>query len=90
MLPESVVDWLTLEARIALLAHGRGKEVPAELVQTAATLQLPPGLGVDYAQGYWIAEPSPRALARTVPEQLAGTLSARPAPCARPAPSGPR
>lgn len=57
-LPESVSDRLTLEA-IVSLAHGMGKEVTAEFVQNAATLELLGRLGVGFAQGFWIAEPGP-------------------------------
>ncbi len=41
------------------MAHGMGKRVIAEFVESAEVLSILEDLGVDYAQGYYFARPSP-------------------------------
>jgi EAL domain-containing protein (putative c-di-GMP-specific phosphodiesterase class I) len=44
------------------IARGLGKRTVAEFVEDAETLELLRGMGVDFAQGYHVAKPSPLPL----------------------------
>ena len=40
------------------IAHGLDKEVVAEFIEDADTLEMLTGMGIDYAQGYYIGKPT--------------------------------
>jgi EAL domain-containing protein (putative c-di-GMP-specific phosphodiesterase class I) len=44
------------------IARGLGKRTIAEFVEDAETLELLRGMGVDFAQGFYIAKPAPLPL----------------------------
>ena len=44
------------------IARGLGKRTIAEFVEDAATLELLRGMGVDFAQGFYVAKPAPLPL----------------------------
>jgi EAL domain-containing protein (putative c-di-GMP-specific phosphodiesterase class I) len=44
------------------IARGLGKRTIAEFVEDAETLELLRGMGVDYAQGFYVAKPAPLPL----------------------------
>jgi EAL domain-containing protein (putative c-di-GMP-specific phosphodiesterase class I) len=44
------------------IAHGLEMKTIAEAVHSEAVLEITRELGVDYAQGYWIARPRPAEL----------------------------
>ena len=43
------------------MAHGMGKKVTAEYVETDAIYEILGELGVDYAQGFFLGRPQPEA-----------------------------
>jgi len=55
---EGRTDQLIVQACVQL-AKGLGKSTIAEFVETAETLRMLRGLGVDYAQGFHVARPLP-------------------------------
>jgi EAL domain-containing protein (putative c-di-GMP-specific phosphodiesterase class I) len=57
-LPEDLESQHVVKA-IVNLAQGFGRKTVAEGVENEPTLQLLEGLGVDYAQGFWIGRPAP-------------------------------
>ncbi|HDJ86086.1 MAG TPA: EAL domain-containing protein [Chromatiales bacterium] len=57
---EDPIDYAMVEA-INRIGHVMGIRTIAEFVEDEAALNALRGLGVDYAQGYWIAEPHPMA-----------------------------
>jgi EAL domain-containing protein (putative c-di-GMP-specific phosphodiesterase class I) len=57
-LARSTEDRIFVKA-IADVAHGVGKGVVAEFVESAEILDVLAGLGVEYAQGYHISHPVP-------------------------------
>jgi EAL domain-containing protein (putative c-di-GMP-specific phosphodiesterase class I) len=50
---------LTMVKSINDMAHALGKRTIAEFVESKAILDILRGIGVDYAQGYYISEPHP-------------------------------
>ena len=44
------------------IARGLGKRTIAEFVEDAETLELLRGMGVDFAQGFYVAKPAPLPL----------------------------
>jgi diguanylate cyclase (GGDEF)-like protein len=50
---------LTMVKSINEMAHALGKQTIAEFVESKAVLELLRGIGVDYAQGYYIGKPCP-------------------------------
>lgn len=59
-LPRNPVDQHLVRAMVEV-AHGLGKRTIAEFVGDETTLRLLRDYGVDYAQGYFIGRPEPRA-----------------------------
>ncbi len=59
-LPENPESQHVVKA-IVNLAQGFGRKTVAEGVENEKTLELLEGLGVDYAQGFWIGRPEPLA-----------------------------
>ena len=57
-LPENPESQHVVKA-IVNLAQGFGRKTVAEGVENEKTLELLEGLGVDYAQGFWIGRPAP-------------------------------
>jgi EAL domain-containing protein (putative c-di-GMP-specific phosphodiesterase class I) len=49
-------------AAMVRIAHGLDIKTIAEAVHSEAVLDVTRGIGVDYAQGYWIARPRPASL----------------------------
>jgi diguanylate cyclase (GGDEF)-like protein/PAS domain S-box-containing protein len=47
------------------IARGLGKRTIAEFVEDAETLELLRGMGVDFAQGFYVAKPAPLPLVQT-------------------------
>lgn len=70
-LAESPVDQHLVKAMVEV-ARGLGKEILAEFVGDAKTLDLLREMGVDYAQGYYIGQPCPW-------EETAGVAGSPPA-----------
>jgi diguanylate cyclase (GGDEF)-like protein/PAS domain S-box-containing protein len=60
-LANSVTNQLVVKA-VVDIARGLGKQTIAEFVEDAETLELLRGMGVDYAQGFYIAKPAPLPL----------------------------
>jgi diguanylate cyclase (GGDEF)-like protein/PAS domain S-box-containing protein len=60
-LANSVTNQLVVKA-VVDIARGLGKKTIAEFVEDAETLELLRGMGVDYAQGFYIAKPAPLPL----------------------------
>jgi EAL domain-containing protein (putative c-di-GMP-specific phosphodiesterase class I) len=60
-LASSVTNQLVVKA-VVDIARGLGKRTIAEFVEDAETLELLRGMGVDYAQGFYIAKPAPLPL----------------------------
>ena len=59
-----VATWSTTVQRalvesINQIGHVMGIQTIAEWVENPATVELLAGIGVDYAQGYWIEKPRP-------------------------------
>jgi EAL domain-containing protein (putative c-di-GMP-specific phosphodiesterase class I) len=44
------------------IARGLGRQTIAEFVEDADTLELLRGMGVDFAQGFYVAKPAPLPL----------------------------
>jgi diguanylate cyclase (GGDEF)-like protein/PAS domain S-box-containing protein len=57
-LPRSPADQLIVKA-VAEIATGFGADVVAEFVETAETVELLRGFGVQYGQGYFLGRPEP-------------------------------
>jgi EAL domain-containing protein (putative c-di-GMP-specific phosphodiesterase class I) len=49
------------------IARGLGKRTIAEFVEDAETLELLRGMGVDFAQGFYVAKPAPLPLPVALP-----------------------
>jgi diguanylate cyclase (GGDEF)-like protein/PAS domain S-box-containing protein len=60
-LANSLTNQLVVKA-VVDIARGLGKRTIAEFVEDAETLELLRGMGVDYAQGFYVAKPSPLPL----------------------------
>ncbi len=61
-LANSVTNQLVVKA-VVDIARGLGKRTIAEFVEDAETLELLRGMGVDFAQGFYVAKPAPLPLA---------------------------
>ncbi len=59
------------------MAHGMGKKVTAEYVETEAIYEILGELGVDYAQGYFLGRPQPEAEHGPWPRAGAGDEGSR-------------
>ena len=59
-LTDSTTDQLVVRSMVEI-AHGLGKRTIAEFVGDAETLALLRRYGIDYAQGFYVAEPKPLA-----------------------------
>jgi diguanylate cyclase (GGDEF)-like protein/PAS domain S-box-containing protein len=75
---EDPIDYAMVEA-INRIGHVMGIRTIAEFVEDEAVLNALRGLGVDYAQGYWIAVPRPMAADGAVAETRVPGRSAGPA-----------
>jgi diguanylate cyclase (GGDEF)-like protein/PAS domain S-box-containing protein len=60
-LANSKTNQLVVKA-VVDIARGLGKRTIAEFVEDAETLELLRGMGVDFAQGYYVAKPAPLPL----------------------------
>jgi diguanylate cyclase (GGDEF)-like protein/PAS domain S-box-containing protein len=60
-LATSVTNQLVVKA-VVDIARGLGKQTIAEFVEDAETLELLRGMGVDFAQGFYVAKPAPLPL----------------------------
>jgi diguanylate cyclase (GGDEF)-like protein/PAS domain S-box-containing protein len=60
-LANSVTNKLVVKA-VVDIARGLGKRTIAEFVEDAETLELLRGMGVDFAQGFYVAKPAPLPL----------------------------
>jgi diguanylate cyclase (GGDEF)-like protein/PAS domain S-box-containing protein len=60
-LSSSVTNQLVVKA-VVDIARGLGKRTIAEFVEDAETLELLRGMGVDFAQGFYVAKPAPLPL----------------------------
>jgi diguanylate cyclase (GGDEF)-like protein/PAS domain S-box-containing protein len=63
-LATSVTNQLVVKA-VVDIARGLGKRTIAEFVEDAETLELLRGMGVDFAQGFYVAKPAPLPLVQT-------------------------
>jgi diguanylate cyclase (GGDEF)-like protein/PAS domain S-box-containing protein len=60
-LTTSITNQLVVKA-VVDIARGLGKRTIAEFVEDAETLELLRGMGVDFAQGFYVAKPAPLPL----------------------------